>query len=467
MAFNPKTEYTIEQRNYDIKDFHEYPSEFVTRPPYQRKAVWSTKKKQSLMDSLIRKYYIPQLVLREVRVSESSSVFEVIDGQQRITTVVDFFKDEYALPKSLEDIDSELVGKKYSEISNDHKRFIDKLYFKTDIIKNIEEKENVEHQIIATEIFRRLQEGENLNYMEIAHAQLSSLSRNFIVKYSDDQTFNFKEYHPVDFNPNKLDFFQLLNVSNERMKHLQFMARFTMIENANTGYTDLSDKKIEQFINDEKKDAGIGNYDYENRSESKSVIRNLDEFYKIFKNDPMIQDGSPVKELSVEYFVISLYLLIRHLKKYYVIGDKEREDIRGFILYFHDRWRNYDESTDFDMLTFSNHRQQGENDLATRDRVMRQLFFEYINTNDFKFVDKDLKRSFSELERIKIYREAHGACQLCLEEGKSRREAEVSWSDYQADHVIPHSKGGETILNNAQLLCSFHNLRKSDKSSLV
>src|SRR5690606_35894295 len=117
------------------------------------------------------------------------------------------------------------------------------------------------------------------------------------------------------------------------------------------------------------------------RSESKSVIRNLDEFYKIFKNDPMIQDGSPVKELSVEYFVISLYLLIRHLKKYYVIGDKEREDIRGFILYFHDRWRNYDESTDFDMLTFSNHRQQGENDLATRDRVMRQLFFEYINTN--------------------------------------------------------------------------------------
>lgn len=467
MAFNPKTEYTIEQRNYDIKDFHEYPSEFVTRPPYQRKAVWSTKKKQSLMDSLIRKYYIPQLVLREVRVSESSSVFEVIDGQQRITTVVDFFKDEYALPKSLEDIDSELVGKKYSEISNDHKRFIDKLYFKTDIIKNIEEKENVEHQIIATEIFRRLQEGENLNYMEIAHAQLSSLSRNFIVKYSDDQTFNFKEYHPVDFNPNKLDFFQLLNVSNERMKHLQFMARFTMIENANTGYTDLSDKKIEQFINDEKKDAGIGNYDYENRSESKSVIRNLDEFYRIFKNDPMIQDGSPVKELSIEYFVISLYLLIRHLKKYYVIGDKEREDIRGFILYFHDRWRNYDESTDFDMLTFSNHRQQGENDLATRDRVMRQLFFEYINTNDFKFVDKDLKRSFSELERIKIYREAHGACQLCLEEGKSRREAEVSWSDYQADHVIPHSKGGETILNNAQLLCSFHNLRKSDKSSLV
>ena len=323
MAFNPKTEYTIEPKIYVIKDFHDYPSEFVTRPPYQRKAVWSTKKKQALMDSLIRKYYVPQLVLREVRVSGSNSVSEVIDGQQRITTAVDFFRNEYPLPRSLEDIDPELVGKRYSEISDEHKRFIDRLSFKTDVIKNIEEKENVNHQIIATEIFRRLQEGENLNYMEIAHAHLSSLSRNFIVKYSDDQTFDFEDYHPVDSNPNKLKFFQLLNVSNERMKHLQFMARFTMIENSDTGYTDLSDKKIEQFINDEKKDAGIGNYNYENRSESKSVIRNLDEFYKIFQNDPMIQDGSPVKELSIEYFIISLYLLIKHLKNAVIPFDRK------------------------------------------------------------------------------------------------------------------------------------------------
>ena len=80
------------------------------------------------MDSLIRKYYVPQLVLREVRVSDSNSVSEVIDGQQRITTVVDFFKDKYSLPKSLEDIDPELVSKRYSEINDDHKRFIDRLY---------------------------------------------------------------------------------------------------------------------------------------------------------------------------------------------------------------------------------------------------------------------------------------------------------------------------------------------------
>lgn len=49
MAFNPKTEYTIVSETFPIEDFHKYKDEFVTRPPYQRKAVWKTKKKQDLM----------------------------------------------------------------------------------------------------------------------------------------------------------------------------------------------------------------------------------------------------------------------------------------------------------------------------------------------------------------------------------------------------------------------------------
>ena len=49
MAFNPKTEYTIVPTEISIKDFFEYKEDFVTRPPYQRKAVWNKKKKQALM----------------------------------------------------------------------------------------------------------------------------------------------------------------------------------------------------------------------------------------------------------------------------------------------------------------------------------------------------------------------------------------------------------------------------------
>ncbi len=463
MSFNPKSEYTIVSNEISIKDFHEYREDYVTRPPYQRKAVWSRSKKQSLMDSLFRRYYIPKLVIREVRLSDESTVNEIIDGQQRITTVQDFFDNIYALPKSLEDIDSELPGKYYKDLGSDIRKFIDKsLKYQADVIKNIEEPHNVKHQIIATEIFWRLQQGETLNYMEVAHAQLSSLTRNFVVKYADDQTFDYENYEPIDNNADKMPFFKLLNVDNTRMKHLQFMARFVMIEQSR-GYADLSDKKIEDFIGSYKRDKGIGDYSFEQDSDATAVIQNLKAFYEIFKDDPMLDDKSGIKELSVEYFIISVYMLIRHLRMHYVLSEETKKVVREFIYYFHDRWKTFEESSDTDLLTFSNRRQQGENDLETRDRILRQIFFQYLADQKHELLEKDGKRAFSELERIQIYRRDKGFCQQCIRDGKPENEAKVSWSEYQADHVFPHSKGGQTVIKNGELLCRYHNQSKGAK----
>lgn len=463
MAFNPKSEYTIVPAEMSIKDFFEYREDYVTRPPYQRKAVWSKAKKQSLMDSLFRRYYIPKLVIREVRLSAERTVNEIIDGQQRITTVQDFFDNEYPLPKSLVDIDKNLVGAYYKDLDTDIRKFIDKsLKYQADVIKNIEEPNNVKHQIIATEIFWRLQQGESLNYMEVAHAQLSSLTRNFIVKYADDQTFDYQKYEPIDSNPDKMHFFNLLNVDNTRMKHLQFMARFLLIEHSG-GYGDLSDRKIEEYINNSKQEDGIGNYSFEQNVVATAVLQNLKTIDDIFFDDPMLDEKSGIKELSIEYFIISTYMLIRHLRQYYVIDEKTRINIREFIYYYHERWKTFDESSDHDMLTFSNNRQQGESDLEIRDRIMRQIMFEYFKTNNIELIEKDSKRAFSELERIIIYRKGKGQCQQCLREGKPENETKVSWSKYQADHVIPHSKGGKSILENSELLCSYHNQSKGAK----
>jgi len=97
MAFNPKSEYIITSKEISIKDFFDYTEDYVTRPPYQRKAVWSRKKKQALMDSLFRRYYIPKLVIREVRLDENTTVFEIVDGQQRITSFGRFVTNKLAI----------------------------------------------------------------------------------------------------------------------------------------------------------------------------------------------------------------------------------------------------------------------------------------------------------------------------------------------------------------------------------
>jgi 5-methylcytosine-specific restriction endonuclease McrA len=463
MAFNPKTEYTIVSESFPIEDFHKYKDEFVTRPPYQRKAVWKVKKKQALMDSLFRRYYIPKLVIRRVRLSDDRTVNEIVDGQQRITTVQEFFENKYKLPKTLADLGEGIAGKYYKDLNSEVRKFIDRsLTYQADVILSIDEPNNVNHQIIATDIFWRLQQGETLNYMEVAHAQLSSLSRNFVVKYADDLTFDYDKYEPIDSNPDKMPFFKLLNVDNDRMKHLQFMARFLLIEK-NGGYAELGDKKITEYIEEAKTPNGIGDYTFENSNEAVAVRKNLKVFYDIFKDDPMLDDKNGIKEFSVEYYIISVYMLLRHLRMHYVLDDETMRIIREFVYSFDARRRNYSED-DMNMLTFTNKRQQGEHDLEVRDRIMRQIFFEYLRDNNFELKEKDENRVFSELQRIIIYRDGKGFCQECLREGKPEKEAKVSWSEYQADHVLPHSKGGETIIENGELLCSFHNLSKGNRN---
>lgn len=84
--FNPQNKYEITFKEIPIRDFVHFWEEFVVRPPYQRKSVWSRKKQQELLDSMFRRYYVPRVVIREIRLGDQDTLREVIDGQQRIIT---------------------------------------------------------------------------------------------------------------------------------------------------------------------------------------------------------------------------------------------------------------------------------------------------------------------------------------------------------------------------------------------
>jgi hypothetical protein len=99
--------------------------------------------------------------------------------------------------------------------------------------------------------------------------------------------------------------------------------------------------------------------------------------------------------------------------------------------------------------------------LQERDIILRQLFFDFLTEQQESLTTFDNKRLFNESEKIQIYRNNKGLCQQCLAEGKSEKEAQVSWSRYQADHIYPWAKGGKTEIDNAQVLCVHHNIKKS------
>jgi uncharacterized protein with ParB-like and HNH nuclease domain len=61
-------------------------------PDWQREKVWPKAKKQELIDSILRGWKLPKFYL--VRTSIEPEEFEVVDGQQRLMTIFEFFDNE-------------------------------------------------------------------------------------------------------------------------------------------------------------------------------------------------------------------------------------------------------------------------------------------------------------------------------------------------------------------------------------
>ena len=206
-----------------------------------------------------------------------------------------------------------------------------------------------------------------------------------------------------------------------------------------------------------KKQQALLDYSYEHTGPARSVLSNMHAFYRVFRSD--VTEGYGMRELKVEYVIVSLYLLLRHLRKHYVWAEDEEKLFREFTIWFDERRRDRRED-DSNIQVFTSHRQRSGGEIAIRDRVIRQLFFEYARDHGADILTKDKKRRFSESERIAIYRATDGVCHECSKAGLSDDEARVPWSEYDANHVVPHSKGGPTVIDNAQVLCRAHNLSK-------
>ena len=65
-------------------------------PSYQRNFVWSIEKQSLLIDSILKGYYIGQILLAR---SEDESCFYIIDGQQRIKTIYYFVENGFKIEK--------------------------------------------------------------------------------------------------------------------------------------------------------------------------------------------------------------------------------------------------------------------------------------------------------------------------------------------------------------------------------
>lgn len=120
---------------------------------YQRNYVWSNKSRSLLIESFIMNIPIPPIFLYE----RDYSYYEILDGKQRISSIVKFYNNEYAL-EGLE-VWSELNGKKYSELPLRVKEGLDRRYLSSIIMLKESIKETFEVNKLKKMVFERLNTG--------------------------------------------------------------------------------------------------------------------------------------------------------------------------------------------------------------------------------------------------------------------------------------------------------------------
>ena len=67
---------------------------FYVNRRYQRKLVWAIEEKRTFIDSILRGFPVPIILLAEVE-REKNAVFEIIDGMQRLNAITSFIEGEF------------------------------------------------------------------------------------------------------------------------------------------------------------------------------------------------------------------------------------------------------------------------------------------------------------------------------------------------------------------------------------
>jgi hypothetical protein len=71
--------------------------ELTLKPPYQRNPVWLTPQKAALIDTILRRYPIPEIYIQDVVDAQGAEHHFVVDGQQRIRACLEFVRGEFPL----------------------------------------------------------------------------------------------------------------------------------------------------------------------------------------------------------------------------------------------------------------------------------------------------------------------------------------------------------------------------------
>lgn len=390
---------SIEKNDRSLSEFYSWYEEgtLVLNTDWQREFVWDRRRSSRLIESFLINLPVPVIYLAQ----NNAGNYEVIDGLQRLTSVFNFFGNEYEL-RGLE-IKKDLNGCKFQDLSS-----ILQKKLKHCTLRTFELSQETPKDLMFL-IFERLNTGGiSLNEMEIRNCLYRGKLNNLIKELAQ-----FKE------------FMHCVNQKNihRRMKDraliLRFLAFYQMTYmKARRGLKAFFNEFCETYRNPTEKKLD------EFRNQFKQASKAA---FSIFgKNGFRLRDGRSVNASVFQVVCVSftehdLGALIRSASAI----RKEYDNLTSTDDYWCDCVGR--STGDFERISYA---------FKTWNERLR-LVMENSEPND-------PKRIFPRELKEKLYGQ-NDVCEICGQK--------ISHIDDAAlDHHKPHSRGGQTVPENARLV---------------
>ena len=430
--------YSSTYDTYSIRKFIEWNGKGILNlsPEYQRDSVWGDREREKLIDTIFHRYPLPAIILyRHIDTRSHKQVYDVIDGKQRLETILFFARELSGASKgfeakvmTLEDGEHEKIVVDWKGLSEESR----KTFLDYEIPCVIVEGEMSQ----IPEVFVRLNStGKKLSRQEIRNAkhiksQFLKRMRGF-AKNLEDDLCRMKVLSRNDI---------------VRMKAIEFLSELVI----SVMNEDVMDKK--KLIDKMMTKDGV---ELRDMPDAVKVVQRaikiiwdilpdinslrfhkLSDFYSLVFWFAMRQDELAVSDRDARNIAGAL------LREFSVRADKAYQEIKdGKLKESDEKIVAYIQSVR-DGGDSKSHRKE-------RDRILSEIL-------DGVFEKKDSRRGYNEIQRRIIW----GAAKVhkC-----SRCKRNLTWYDFQVDHIKPHSKGGKTVLSNAALICASCNASKGNR----
>jgi hypothetical protein len=269
-------------RNYSVRDFEEWNErgELVLAPKFQRREVWIGKARSYLIDTILRGKPIPKLYMRQnVDPRTRRTTREIVDGQQRLRTVLNFLKDGFKISRAHQE---DYGGRCFSELDTDTQGDILKYEFVVDLLQDMPDPE-------VYDVFARINTyAEKLKPQELRNAKWFGEFKSSVYSLARE-CVTFLETNRI-FSPK-----QIL-----RMAEAEFISELLLA--------------MEEGIRERKKgviDKAYKDYDdrFANRSRHEKRFK---EIIDIIGN--ILGDELPDLEFRAERFFYPLFCAVHHMQ---------------------------------------------------------------------------------------------------------------------------------------------------------